>query len=959
MSRSSQHNLELAAADFASYFTFVHDDPPYPWQTRLAAQVLDTGEFPRVIDLPTGSGKTSVVDVALFALAVDSSVFPRRVVFVIDRRIVVDSVVESAQRISIRLASVTADDPVPYEVRRRLLALWGEDEDSKEPPIEVAALRGGIPNEHGWARLPDRPAIIASTVDQFGSRLLMRGYSTSPGMKPIHAGLAGNDCLVILDEVHISSAFATTLQEVTSCGKFPGINAATDLLPRRFKVVEMSATPVAGRDTPRFTLDADDTRLSPTLAAIVAPHKRIECAAGKGLGLLKKNKEHDEMPKKVKHLLDANRLNATERNGTVGVIVNRVRTARSVHQALIADGYESHLMTGRMRPLDRADVVARINDVADPDRDAPTEERPDGKPRVVVATQCIEVGADFSFDLLITECAPVDSLKQRLGRLDRRGAVGTAEQPTRCVVVGHESKEDYVYGTALKNTWDVLKVQTADGPRDAAPDSDLWSAFSYDEDDADCCLARSPEPPVLLPTHVEAWAQTSPQPDAQSAPDWFLHGLHTDRPRDVEIVWRWDASCEGLAEMPIRAAEQLAVPCGAARRWLAVLGEGDMADVPHADADDDPKQDIQVMRYRRQKGRPPLELLSNTSDIKPGDTLIVSPTVGGVTDGNWCPQPDDEVKPVEDLGARAQFESSYCTVVALHPALDYSPTPPQPNARGEITDEDREDIEAWLRAVTSPSDEDSTALRDMCEYLLACGYRASVVSGDENQHPYFVLRASGATTEISDDDEPSMTGRGTLLRDHLAGVGERAAAMAERLGMPANIVDDLRLAAEIHDIGKTDPRFQRMLRGAQALNVEITDSEPLAKSMLGVRGRKGPPVRHELASVLLAESNSELLKSAHESDLVLHLVASHHGYARPLPLAHVDDDPQTLSYDARTSAGSFVTKTCTADADDAFRFAVAERFWAVYERYGHHGMCWLESILRLADHRQSEEEGRK
>ena len=45
---------ELTSADFAAFFRDVHGYEPFPWQTRLTEQVLREGEWPGVIDLPTG-----------------------------------------------------------------------------------------------------------------------------------------------------------------------------------------------------------------------------------------------------------------------------------------------------------------------------------------------------------------------------------------------------------------------------------------------------------------------------------------------------------------------------------------------------------------------------------------------------------------------------------------------------------------------------------------------------------------------------------------------------------------------------------------------------------------------------------------------------------------------------------------------------------------------------------------
>ena len=217
----------LTAYDFTAFFRDVHGHEPFPWQVRLTEQVLGPDGWPKVIDLPTGAGKTAVLDTAVFALAARPDISPRRVVFVIDRRIVVDQVYERAQLIRDRIESGGTD--ILQRVRDSLHAL------SDGESLGVAMLRGGVPLENEWTHRPDQPWVVVSTVDQFGSRLLFRGYGVTQGMRPVHAGLAGNDCLVILDEVHLSVPFAETLARIAKL-KSKG-------LPKRFHVVEMSATP--------------------------------------------------------------------------------------------------------------------------------------------------------------------------------------------------------------------------------------------------------------------------------------------------------------------------------------------------------------------------------------------------------------------------------------------------------------------------------------------------------------------------------------------------------------------------------------------------------------------------------------------------------------------------------------------------------------------------------------------
>jgi len=180
-------------------------------------------------------------------------------------------------------------------------------------------------------------------------------------------------------------------------------------------------------------------------------------------------------------------------------------------------------------------------------------------------------------------------------------------------------------------------------------------------------------------------------------------------------------------------------------------------------------------------------------------------------------------------------------------------------------------------------------------------------------------------------------------------------------GLPAELIRDLELAARWHDAGKVDPRFQRLLRGGSPLS--DVASEPLAKSRIVAadratrvraleRSRYPKGARHELSSVSLLEKGAGLLANAADRDLVLHLVASHHGWCRPFAPVIDDPEPVELTLEAEGVRVNVSSKHDLAALDSG----IPERFWRLVERYGWFGLAWLEAILRLADHRRSEEE---
>ena len=57
--------------DFPAFYQAVHGRRPFPWQARLARDVAGGG-WPAVIELPTAAGKTTAIDVAVFALALQA-----------------------------------------------------------------------------------------------------------------------------------------------------------------------------------------------------------------------------------------------------------------------------------------------------------------------------------------------------------------------------------------------------------------------------------------------------------------------------------------------------------------------------------------------------------------------------------------------------------------------------------------------------------------------------------------------------------------------------------------------------------------------------------------------------------------------------------------------------------------------------------------------------------------------
>src|SRR6202011_5358481 len=86
----------------------LHGSAPFSRQTRLMREVVEEG-WPDTVAAPTGTGKTAVLDIALFHLALEANSSgprraPRRIVLAVDRRVVVDQAFERAKSIRSHLS---------------------------------------------------------------------------------------------------------------------------------------------------------------------------------------------------------------------------------------------------------------------------------------------------------------------------------------------------------------------------------------------------------------------------------------------------------------------------------------------------------------------------------------------------------------------------------------------------------------------------------------------------------------------------------------------------------------------------------------------------------------------------------------------------------------------------------------------------------------------------------------
>ena len=908
------------------------DHAPFPWQRRLFDEWLSIGKLPSAVDIPTGLGKTAVMAVWLLARA-RGAALPRRLVYVVDRRAVVDQATDFAERLRGKLKC--------SELERVREGLGLHDRS-----LPISTLRGRHADNREWLEDPAAPAIIVGTVDMIGSRLLFSGYGVSRRMRPYAAGLMGCDTLVVLDEAHLVPPFEELLRTIAQGShEFgPRGEMGRDIVPR-FRLLSLSATGRTENLAAKGCEGAGDgVPETFRLCRHCGDHDnevvRERLSARKRLTIHVRDDPGDLIRESVER---AWRLGAEREPARVIVYCDRRTDAEKVKRGIDKKGDAvSELLVGSRRVRERERLVCWLSEhgfLGDSEA-LPT------RPTFLVATSAGEVGIDLDADHMVCDLVAWERMVQRLGRVNRRGK-GDARIEVVAVPTTVKRKKDGEAAAKWEDEWrmrlarlrgplDSLRGISEENFRDASPGGILdLNERAGNQEELRCKIkaATSPEPlrPELTRALVDSWSLTSlSEHTGRPEVGPWLRGWEKDQSPQTTIVWRCHLPVRQIPQettkkettkkeiemffgaAPPHATEMLETETHHVVDWLAKCVDSRFdserkaaSDTTSDEASDDasagftPLRDEDVMAYVLSPTRDRRATLKKDqakekewlkNRMLPGATLIVDARLGGLSldgmldpkimeparamdDGDeWLPRSDD--KPV--VGFRVRERSI--------------------GERGSDGEED------WREGLTF------------------------VIERTEEGEPKRQLVVEKWRHHAEREDNRSV-GRLQTLAEHQAQTERKARCLGKRIGLREPYTNMLAIAARLHDEGKRHGRWQRAI-------VAPPKDGPYAKGRMRPGQLNG--YRHEFGSLAYAVKDPSLgVLPPDMKDLALHLIAAHHGWSRPMiSTAGGDAPPSFLASRAR---------------DVALRFVRLQRQWGPW------GLAWWEALLRAADQQASRE----
>ncbi len=509
--------------NFKTWFESVTEEPdqpirsPHPWQLELASRSQCDSQLIRI---PTGLGKTLGVLLAwgFHRLERNDDLWPRRLIWCLPMRTLVEQIFEEA---------------------RKILKNAGLESD-----VSLNMLMGGV-DQADWHYSPEKPAILIGTQDMLLSRALNRGYAAARARWPIDYGLLNHDALWVMDEVQLMDVGLATSAQLQA---FRDSDAQRALRPCVTWWMSATLQPDWLRtvDTEGFHANwtNDICSIPPSNRTSGLWEVRKTCAT-QTIDIKKTNDFVTSIEESHKKSL------AGEHGRITLVVCNTVDRAVDTYNALVKNGHTEgiELVHSRFRPAERESWRERFlsRETCKFDVD-----------RIIVATQVVEAGVDISATCLVTELAPWPSLVQRFGRCARYGGNGTVIVVDR----GHDDKSCSPYTTEeLEVAWNAIQSL-----KDVSVKAIEEFEYGLSPDSRASLYPYSPAH-LLLRTEFDELFDTTP--DLTGADLDISRFIRSGEERDLQVFWlRLESDVEPPNNYQPHRRELCSVPFLKARDWL-------------------------------------------------------------------------------------------------------------------------------------------------------------------------------------------------------------------------------------------------------------------------------------------------------------------------------------------------------------------------------------------------------
>lgn len=890
---------------------------PFPWQLDLLER-MRAGKLAQAgaLDIPTGLGKTATMAVWLLARALGAPV-PRRLVYVVDRRAVVDQATTEAERLREQIDA--------SEELKEALGIEGS--------LAISTLRGQHADNRRWLEDPCSPAIIVGTVDMVGSRLLFEGYGVSDKMRPYHAGLMGADTLLVLDEAHLVPPFEALVRAIaTETDRFGAGSPERGVIVPGFMMLSLSATGRGDEEGIGLT-EADHAH--PVVARRFNADKRLTIEELESDASLP-----DELVSRAWALADQGKSRRR-----IVIFCNSRKDALKVQKGLSVllgkSTTQTELLVGARRVFEREAAAQRLADLGFLAGSTSRQE----SPSFLIATAAGEVGVDVDADHMVCDLVPWERMVQRMGRVNRRGegaaeVIVLVELPkkspavVRALAMSTDARSDSevkalekyerLSGRAnvLRQPLLLLRTHSRRNSIEGAKHHDASPAAiselkerSAHEAKVEALLQRATTPAPLRPeltrAVVDAWSMTSleshpARPDIQP----WLRGWEDDDPQ-VTLVWRShlpigsSASSEEhndekgalnqamgkfFEAAPPHLLEKLEADLPAFRAWAEKRAKA----VPSARL-------ILTARRRKTRSFTLEELVRKLKDKRgyslAGLTIVLPKEAGGLSNSGLLDASLD--------GSCIALDDQTVDAGALEFPFRVGRERLDDNLVNGQIEKTPQEVGIWAER-----------------------HRFSCERGEDGADKE-VLIVEHRRNENETEEDRSSGSKEQSLEEHQQWAQTKAERLGQRAGLPPEVRKVLSLAALVHDEGKAAARWQSAFQAPKAGRPYAKTRGPILQGILG-------GYRHELGSYLQMLEDERFVELRDDlRDLALHLVVSHHGGARPMiETAGCDLPPSALETHSRD---------------------IAERFSSLQRKWGPWGLAWLEALLRAADQQASRE----